>query len=621
MKANIGFEAVTLKDGFWKSRQKTVEEQTIYSVYNRFSETGRIDAFRCEPQAVDVHFFWDSDVAKWIESVAYITRKSRNETLEKLADEVIGQIEKNQLPDGYFNSYFLVKGIEKRFSNRKMHELYCAGHFIEAAIAYKQATGKDKLYRCMLRYADLIDRIFRVEKSALFFTPGHQEIELALVKLYRESRVRRYLALAKYFLEARGGMQERGLIDQPDGHYSLEYAQDDVPVREQNRAKGHAVRLLYMCAAMADVALECGDDALKKACENIFEDLTQRNMYVTGGVGPNCNNEGFDIPWNLPNEQAYNETCASIAMCLFAARMQVLYDDSKYADVIERELYNGMLSGISLDGKSFFYENPLEIRLDHPKRLNNGIKQKLHYPLYQRAEVFQCSCCPPNLTRLIPSIGNYAYTVDEETVWVQQYLSSETDLGQTKLVQTTDYPVNGNIKIRLLGKGKTLALRIPWWCERYSLLVNRIPVNPELKKGYLYVTASDGDVVELQLEMTPFHVKADPRISETAGKCAIQRGPIVYCAEAVDNSEINLSDFCVTEEPEELFGQSYGGVPLLAVRGIERKPAVNGAAYGRFNDFPCTNRTLCLIPYFAFANRGESDMRVWLLTDYLCRKV
>ena len=231
-----------------------------------------------------------------------------------MADEIIDLIEKNQLSDGYFNSYFIVKGIDQRFTQRRMHELYCAGHLIEAAVAYKRATGKEKLYGCMLRYVDYIDRIFRVEKSAAFITPGHQEIELALMKLYRESGEQRHLELAKFFIDARGGEQERAMTNMSEDRYEQEYSQDHFPVREQETAQGHAVRLLYMCAAMADVALECRDEALKKACENIFDDLVRKKMYITGGIGSNSNNEGFDIPWNLPNEHAYNETCAPIAM-------------------------------------------------------------------------------------------------------------------------------------------------------------------------------------------------------------------------------------------------------------------------------------------------------------------
>lgn len=615
MKTNISFEKISLNEGFWKEKQEMVRKQTIHSVYQRFLETGRIDAFRCNANPEnEVHFFWDSDVAKWIESVAYITQKSRDATLEAMADEIIDLIEKNQLSDGYFNSYFIVKGIDQRFTQRRMHELYCAGHLIEAAVAYKRATGKEKLYGCMLRYVDYIDRIFRVEKKAGFITPGHQEIELALMKLYRESGEQRHLELAKFFIDARGGEQERAMTNMSEDRYEQEYSQDHFPVREQETAQGHAVRLLYMCAAMADVALECRDEALKKACENIFEDLVRKKMYITGGIGSNSNNEGFDIPWNLPNEHAYNETCASIAMCLFARRMQLLSNDSKYADVIEKELYNGILSGISLDGKAFFYENPLEIRLAHLDRLNSGVKQKLNYPLHQRAEVFQCSCCPPNLTRLIPSVGDYLYSADSDTVWFQQYMSSELHVDGMRIVQNTDYPSSGEINIRFYGKTRNLALRLPDWCNTYSLYVNGKCANEVRKQGYLYVAVSDGDQVMLQLDMTPFKVEAAPRILEDVGKIAIQRGPVIYCAEAVDNLDVLMSDFRATGNIDILLTETVCGLPMLKIYGEGRNQEMTSRAYDRVGSFPRVAQAVHMIPYFAFANRGKSDMQVWLLS-------
>ena len=614
MKTNISFENVSINGGFWKEKQDMVRTHTIHSVYSRFLETGRIDAFRCDPNAEkDVHFFWDSDVAKWIESVAYITQQQKDEALEALADEIIDQIEKNQLSDGYFNSYFIVKEIHQRFTKRRWHELYCAGHLIEAAVAYKRATGKDKLYRCMLRYVDYIDRVFRIEKSAEFITPGHQEIELALVKLYRESRDSKHLELAKFFLDSRGDAQEQLMTEMSDDRYELEYSQDHAFVRDQKTAQGHAVRLLYMCAAMADVALECKDEALKCACERIFDDLVQKKMYITGGIGSNSNNEGFDIPWNLPNEHAYNETCASIALCLFARRMQLLSNDAKYADVIEREFYNGILSGISLDGKAFFYENPLEIRLEHLARLNNGIKQKLNYPLQERVAVFECSCCPPNLTRWIPSVGDYICSVDDKTVWIHQYMSSEIEIDGMRIVQSTNYPSTGDVQIDVYGLSKKLALRVPDWCENYAVSVNGKTVEGVYQSGYLYVTVSDGDRIAFQLDMTPFKVEADPRIMENVGKIAVQRGPIIYCAEAVDNPNVNLPDFRAVGEIDTLEGQMYAGLPVLQLYGESRKEGMQCGAYYKTGTFSRISETVRLIPYHAFANRGKSDMQVWFL--------
>lgn len=369
---------IRLTGGFWQKKQEVNRKETIWGVYRRFRESGRFDALACRPDSgIDVHWFWDSDVAKWIEAVAYLTAEHPEPELEKLADEMIESIAAAQDADGYYNSYFLLLPREERFRNRCRHELYCAGHLMEAAVAYKRATGKDLLYRCMLKYAALIDRVFRVEKSAGFLTPGHQEIELALIELWRESDDERWLTLAEYFLNARGSEAERvsARIDED----RMDYAQDRYPVREQTGAEGHAVRLLYMAIAMAEVAELRGDAEMRGACLRIFNDIARHKIYITGGLGSNCNIEGFDEPYFLPNDTAYAETCASIALILFARRMQALDESSVYADVIERTLYNGMLSGISLDGRAFFYENPLEIDLAAPKRLF-GRKTLIHYP-------------------------------------------------------------------------------------------------------------------------------------------------------------------------------------------------------------------------------------------------
>ena len=352
MNRNITFENVTVTDPFWKHKQEMIRNVTIKSVYHQFDRTGRVGAFQCihpDQGGIKPDIFWDSDVAKWIESVAYLTQKSPEPELEKLCDSIIDQIEKNQLADGYFNSYYITMALDRRFTDRGNHELYCLGHLIEAAVEYKKATGKDKLYQCMLKYVDLVNRVFRQENSAAFVTPGHQEMELALVKLWQESGDPTHLELAKFFVDQRGVRQEL-----PVRQHKPRYAQDHLPVREQTDAKGHAVRLFYLYAAMADLALETNDAELKAACERVFRDVVETKMYITGGIGSTYKNEGFEKPYYLPNETAYNETCASIAMVLFASRMQRLSTDSIYADIIERELYNGILSGISLDGKAFF---------------------------------------------------------------------------------------------------------------------------------------------------------------------------------------------------------------------------------------------------------------------------
>ncbi len=611
-KQNLPFTATRITGGFWKQKQDMIRSTTIYSVYRRFAESGRVEAFACKPEhAEDVHYYWDSDVAKWIESVAYLAAEERNETLEAWADAIIADIAANQWEDGYINSYYTVRDPAGRFQRRKRHELYCAGHLIEAAIAYKHATGKDLLYRCMLRYADLIDRIFRVEKSAGFLTPGHQELELALVKLYRESGERRYLDLAVYFLDARGSIAERAMAnlteEAGETMFELPYAQDQAPVRQMQTAEGHAVRLLYMCIAMADVAAECNDAELQATCERLFADIVNKKMYITGGVGSNANHEGFDEAYHLPNAFAYNETCASIAMCFFAAKMQLLSSSSAYADVIERELYNGVLSGISLCGKKFFYENPLEIDLSAARRLP-GEKMKLYFPLTERVELFWCSCCPPNLTRIIPSVADFLYTLDGDVLRVNQYMESETICEGDTLAQLTDYPRTGKIAFSYRGKTRRVGFRIPFWCQNFSVQKNGIAVMGELCDGYYYLPVSDGETVTLDLDMTPAFYEANPAVRENAWKVAVMRGPVVYCAEGIDNPDVDLWEFRTGATVKEADGDEFY-VPKLCVYGEERR---GGEALYGISKYMRRQARLTLIPYYAFANRGKSDMAVWL---------
>lgn len=608
MKKQIGLESVRITDGFWKRKQNLVRETTVFNVYNRFYDTGRVEALKCIPNIPEKkHYFWDSDLAKWIEGVAYLAQKEPCPELERLADSMIADIAANQREDGYFNSYFQTVETDKVYAVRKNHELYCAGHLIEAAIAYKRATGKDLLYRCMLKFADQIDRVFRVEKTAAFLTPGHQELELALVKLWRESGERRYLELAQYFINERCSEREREMAGiKPD---QLCYAQDHLPVREQFTAEGHAVRLLYMCCAMADLALETDDAELKTACERLFRNMAEERMYITGGLGSNSNYEGFEENYHLPNEIAYNETCASIAMCLFARRMQLLSDDPIYANVIEREIYNGVLSGLSLDGKAFFYENPLEIDLMSPTHAS-GNRQKIHYPIQQRVEVFSCSCCPPNIVRFIPALGEYLYTVEDGGIRVHQYMDSEAREGDLRLIQKTDYPRSGDVEFHYQGSATAVSFRIPDWCQAYTLSHNGRPVEAKLVNGYVTIPMANNDRVSIHFEMPVTFVEANPAIRANAGKCAVMRGPVVYCAEQVDNENLRLYDFRASEEGANTEESAQFYFPTITLKGETREEGKSLYAAERFRR---RLSELKMIPYHAFANRGASNMTVWLL--------
>ena len=616
---NVGFEKVRITGGFWAEKQELIRNVSAINVYNRFDETGRIGAFACdwkEGMAKQPHFFWDSDVAKWIESVAYITRLQKAPELEALADRIIDNVEKNQLEDGYFNIYHTVVKPGERFTRRNNHELYCAGHLLEAAIAYKEATGKDKLYCCMLKYVDLIERVFITEGSAEFATPGHEELELALVKLYDHTGDVRYLNMAKFFVDKRGtdGRDTENLVKY-GVPYTHTYFQDHLPIREQTTAEGHAVRLCYLYTAVADVAYRTGDQELKKACAAVFDNIISKRMYITGGIGSTPHGEAFEADYMLDDRVSYNETCASLSLALFAHRMQELSDDSRYADTVERVIYNGFISGLSLDGKGYFYENPIKIDLEARKRKMGG-RFKIDYPITERVSVFNCSCCPPNITRFIPSIANFIYTCDGETLRVNQFMESEGEFDGVKITQKTNYPYDGKVEITYGGERKTLALRVPCWCENFEITKDGKKVEAELSGGYARLRAKNGDKIVYSMEIKPTVNYSNPKISSTAGRVALSMGPMIYCIEAVDNREIfelagNL-DFISVVKGAKL---DVGYDATLKLPVIFTK-----AAFAVPRNELYTNKApeiregiIKFIPYMAFANRGESDMQVWVL--------
>ena len=602
----FGRDKVKLHGGYLYEKQELNKSVTVNSVYDRFDDTGRMEAFRCDYKEGDPkkpHFFWDSDVAKWIEGAAYILADNDIPELEAKIDAIVEQIEKNQWDDGYFNIYYTVIEQGKRFTNRDRHELYCAGHLMEAAVAYAEAKGKTKLLDCMEKYADLIYKIFIEEGSAEFTTPGHEEIELALMRMYRYTGKRKYLEMAAFFINERG---QRPEAFPGENKYKIsdfegsKYNQSHLPVREQTEAVGHAVRAMYLYTGMAALASETKDEALAKACKTLWEDVTERKMYVTGGLGSTNIGEAFTSAYDLPNDTSYTETCAGIGLMFFANEMRALDTNAKYADAIERVVYNGVLSGISKGGNAFFYENPLEINLSE-KYVNPWGKRR--FPITQRVECFNCSCCPPNLVRLFPSLGVYAYGYEKGVLYVDQYVDSTLSEGALSCRMTTDYPRNGEVVIKAVGADK-VALRIPFWCDSFS--INKPYV---MDRGYA-VVENDGDEIRIDFDMTPKAVWADVRVIRDAGKICVMRGPVVYCAEGVDNGN-NLHRFSIPAD----FGYELGewdefGLPILTVDAYETL-SLGGVPYSRVS--PRKQRTkLKLIPYNGFANRGESDMAVWL---------
>ena len=600
---NIEFSDVKITGGYWRARQDINCSVTLKAVYDRFNETGRFEALKCDLRDGDTnipHIFWDSDVAKWIEGASYILHSEKNDQAVEIIENAIDLIIKNSDENGYFNSHFLVAEKENRFRLRECHELYCAGHLIEAAVAYYELTGKDRFLNAVKKYADYIERAFKIDNTAAFITPGHPEIELALVRLYKATGEKRYIELAKYFIDKRGNCDEPGIYTDWANEY---YSQDEIPVRERKTAEGHCVRALYLMCAAADIAYIYKDNDLKTACERFFDSIVNKRMYITGGVGSSNIGESFTIDYDLPNRTAYAETCAAISLAMFAERMLKFGADSRYSDIIERTMYNGIMSGISLDGKSFFYENPLEIDPDF-NNINTSTKVKERFPITQRVEVFDCSCCPPNIMRFVASISGLIYGFDDNTVYINQYINSEGDVNGIKISQKTEYPNNGKITVRCNSNKKQIAFRIPCWCKSFN--INK---KYSIKNGYAYVDLDSEENIELELDMPVRIISANRRIHSDAGRIAVMRGPVVYCAEGIDNGA-DIKSIALPAESVFELAESEFLLPILKTEAY-RPFESDSLYYEAVDDYE--KIPLTLIPYYAFANRGESEMQVWLL--------
>ena len=616
----LPFTHVKLTDRFWAPRIEVNRAVTLPKEYAMCEATGRIAAFDLKWQKGDPnppHVFWDSDVAKWIEAASYALATHPDPRLDELLDGVIARIAKAQQRDGYLNTHYIVferAGLDRRWTNlRDNHELYCAGHLIEAAVAHYQATGKRALLDVGCRYADYIDSVFGRGEGKLRGYCGHEEIELALVKLYRVTGEERYLKLAQYFVDERGqqphyfDIEARRRGEDPARFHFRTYAynQSHLPVREQSVVTGHAVRAMYLYSAMADLANETGDASLLTACERLWHSVVGERMYLTGGIGPSASNEGFTVAYDLPDETAYAETCAAIGMVFWNHRLLQFDGDGKYADVMERALYNGTISGVSLDGAKFFYQNPLASRGDH-----------------HRQDWFDCACCPPNIARLIASVGGYFYSTDAQGVWVHLYASSEADVGALglKIRQTTSYPWDGRVKIEMeldQPRAFTLHLRIPGWCERHTVHINRTryadgqPVN-----GYLAIRREwrSGDEVVLDLEMLARLMQANPSVRQMVGRVAVQRGPVVYCLESADNPVSPLDRITLPLDMAwsvEYRPELLGGVAVL--RGEARVDDISwsGGLYEPARPIRRQPIEITAVPYCVWDNRAPGEMRVW----------
>lgn len=564
--------------------------------------------------------FQDSDLAKWLEAVAYQLLLEPDQELEALADGAIRLIEQAQMADGYVNTYYQLTDIAKRWTNlRDNHELYSAGHMIEAAVAYWQATGKDSLLRVMERMADHIMTVLGPEEGKIHGYPGHEEIELALCKLYDVTGKDKYLRLAEYFINERGKSprffaeeQKRlGRDYPPEGAFGYTYAQHHLPVREQETVEGHAVRALYLMSGMADVALRTGDEPLLDACRKLYRNLTLKRMYITGGVGSSHLGEAFTFDYDLPSDTAYAETCASIALIFFCRRMLEAELKGDYADTMQRALYNTCLAGMSFDMQRFFYVNPLSV---DPEASRRDDRKKHVLPV--RPKWFGCACCPPNLARLLSSLALYAYSVRGRAVCVHLYIQGEitfnTEDGPASLRVQTEYPRDGQVEITL-GKGDyDLMLLLPGWCKGYSLTRDGQKLDAPCLDGYLQIPGPfDNTRVTLRMEMPPRRVYAHEAVSEEIGKVALQRGPVVYCLEEKDNGaslhQLSLPKGAVIQLRED---PELPGSLSLCAHGLRQMPA-SDALYA---DAPGEKEPaeLVFIPYYAWANRGENEMEVWM---------
>ncbi|HEY3331758.1 MAG TPA: beta-L-arabinofuranosidase domain-containing protein [Capsulimonadaceae bacterium] len=615
----VPFTRVVIDDVFWSPRIEANRNVTLPIEYGQLKSTGRLDALKLEWKTgmePVPHIFWESDIAKWLEAASYSLASHPDPALEAMVDEAIGLIEHAQQPDGYINVHFTVVEPEKRWSNlRDWHELYCAGHLIEAAVAHSKATGSDRFLNIMRKFADYIGTVFGREPGQKRGYCGHEEIELALVKLARHTGERRYMELAKYFVDERGAKphyydQEaiaRG--EKPEGYWAkhYDYCQASMPVRELSKVAGHSVRAMYLYTAMADLAGEYGDTELSDACERLWNHLCLANMYITGGIGSSRHNEGFTADYDLPNETAYAETCAAIGLVYWNQRLLHLDLDGKYADIVERALYNGVISGVSLDGSKFFYENPLESRGAH-----------------HRQGWFGCACCPPNVARILASLGDYVYSEGPSGLAVNLYVagSASAKVGSmpVALTQETRYPWDGAIRISVTPETPSsfdLSLRIPAWCKSYTLAVNDAPIDAKLTKGYAIVsrTWAAGDVVTLVLDMPVERVAAHPAVVADQGRVALQRGPVVYCLEDVDN-EFGARRALLTENGEITATWdegTLGGVVVLDADGVITSDAAWDGALYRSSPEPALKPVrVRAVPYAAWDNRAPGAMTVWV---------
>ena len=607
----LPLDAISLTSGFWAQWQRLNRQTTLQHGYEMLEKAGNFNNFRIAAGLAAGHFrgpiFMDSDVYKWLEAVAYELQLHSNAELQQRAAEVIDLIGAAQQSDGYINTHYQIAEHGQRWIDLDFgHELYCAGHLFQAAAAHYRATHSTQLLAIATRFADLLCATFGPDKRQ--GACGHPEIEMALVELYRATGRSAYLELAKYFIDQRGKGVMRGM-----DWMKSEYHQDRVPVRRASEVEGHAVRAMYLNAGVTDLYLETGEEALLTALQLQWNDMVGSKVFLTGGLGARYEGESFGAPYELPADRCYCETCAAIGSLLWNWRMLLVTGEGRFADLIERQLYNGILSGLALDGKNFFYMNPLLSR--------GGYSRQPWYPV---------SCCPPNLMRLLASLGQYLATQDETGLQIHLYNSAtirtHSNTGQPIVLNVqTDYPWQGQVQIAIqeaAGSTWQLRLRVPEWCSQVSITVNGQAIeSPRHEARYLVIDRAwqAGDVISLQMLMEPTLVEAHPRIDAVRGSLAIQRGPVVYCLEAIDHHDVNLMDIRLDEsaalQTEWREETVLGNLMVIRTNGY----LVDGAdwqqhLYRRFTEDSVLQKSAALVavPYYAWANRGANAMRVWI---------
>lgn len=641
-----------ITDTFWNNYRQLVKDQLIPYQWAVLNDEEQVNIQRENENSLDVakkshavqnlkiaagladgsfYGFWfqDSDVYKWLETVAYALRYAPDQALKQQADQIINIIATAQEPDGYLDSYYQLNAPNDKFRHVAIsHELYCMGHYIEAGVAYYQTTKNQIALDIAIKMADCIDNHFGPEQNKLHGYPGHPEIELALTKLAALLDEPRYTNLSKYMIDQRGThpnfftQQNLALKQHPTadklGHMEPEtaYLQNDMPIRHMAAAEGHAVRMVYLLTGMAHVARQNHDQALIKSCQHLWQNIINKQMYVTGGIGSTVAGEAFTFDYDLPNDTMYCETCASCAMTFFAKQMQELEPNSDFTDIIERELFNGTISGMSLDGKHFFYVNPLEVNPEASAK----DPTKSHVKV-QRADWFGCACCPPNLARLVASVDQYLYTTTNNTIFCDQFISNTTNFDNgVKIKQTSQYPWSGKINFTITatqGNNPDIAIRIPCWSiDDYQIKVNQQLITPTLKNGYWYLTDLPNGTtnVVLTLNMSVRQTQANPLVTADVGKVAIERGPLVYCLEEVDNGP-HLAQFSVTNQPTFATELDDTDLPIKFIKITTHGEKLNSTItdlYSANQQLATQDQTLTFIPYFAWANRTPGEMQVWI---------